>query len=331
MGVIVSAAGGQVRSQSVTGPVGQPVDAPVAWLEDGRRVVEMATASGLGLIDRSERNALNATSFGTGELLKRALDGAPSGGATIVGIGGSASTDGGVGAAEANGWGFFDESGKPIGRGGGALRRLARIERPSISSLPPASEIIGACDVDSPLTGVMGAAHGFSAQKGASPPEVDLLAEGLEVLSHRIEEDLGFDVSREPGSGAGGGMGAGLVAFFDARLVSGFDVVADAIDLAGQVAGADLVITGEGRLDVQSLRGKATVGVVRIARKLGVPVVAIAGTVDLAPEVMRAAGFRDWISLGPLTGASEPQSDPAGAVSRAASELLRRFKTDEEN
>lgn len=286
----------------------------------------MATASGIGLIDDSKRNALAATSFGTGELLKSALASAPSGSAVIVGIGGSASTDGGAGAAEANGWRFLDESGEPVGRGGGALRRLARIERPS-TFLHPARDVIGACDVDSPLGGDMGAARGFSAQKGASPPEGELLAEGLEVLSERIDKDLGFDVSRLPGAGAGGGMGAGLAAFFGARLVSGFDVVADAIDLAGKIAEADVVITGEGRLDVQSLRGKATIGVARIARRLGVPVLVIAGSVDLTPEEMRAAGFGDWMTLGPLSGASEQQSDPARAVSRAASELLRRLNT----
>ena len=314
--VLLDARGGTRRPRRVSGPLGRPVDAHLVRLEDGTVIVESAAASGLHLLPTSERDALGATSYGTGELLVAGLIDGPEVARVIVAVGGTASTDGGVGAAAATGWSFLDARGEPLGPGGRALHRLARIEPPAERVLPAALELIAACDVASPLLGAHGSARVFGPQKGASPEEVEILEQGLENLAARIEEDLGIAVAEAPHAGAGGGMGAGLVAFFGASLHSGFDLIAREIGLATLLRDADLVISGEGRLDEQSLVGKCTGGVARMCAAAGVPCVVLAGEVALDPEALARAGFSRAVGLVDLYGR-------AAALARTG-DLLRR-------
>ena len=179
----------------------------------------------------------------------------------LIGVGGSASTDGATGAARAVGWRFLDADGVELDLGGGSLRHLARIDASGVDPAVRAASFVAACDVDNPLIGEQGAARWFAPQKGASTDEIAILEEGLSVLAERIRSDLGIEVVDEPGAGAGGGTGAGLIAFFGATLGRGFDVVSEAAGLEREIEQADLVLTGEGRLDDQSLGGKTPVGV----------------------------------------------------------------------
>lgn len=293
--VLLAASGGRAVSLQVTGPMGEGVSARFGIMPGGTRVVEMAAASGLGLMS-GERRPLDASSIGTGECVRAALADAGSRTEMVVTIGGSASTDGGTGAARALGWRFLDRLGRDLPPGGGALRVLHEIVPPEENVFSDAA-VTGACDVDSPLLGADGAARAFAPQKGASADEVELLEEGMQVLATRVETDVGLRVDEIPGAGAGGGMGAGVVAFMGGRLRSGFDLVAEAVDLERSLRTTDVVVTGEGRFDQQSLRGKVTAGVARCARKTGTPAVLIAGHVDLEDVQLRRLGFHDWEQL----------------------------------
>jgi glycerate kinase len=311
---LVTGVGGRIERVAVTGPLGEPVDAPLGWLDDGRAVIEMAAASGLALVPSRGRAPLRATSRGTGELIARALEHRKAGAAVIVGLGGSASTDGGTGAASALGWRFLDESGRELGPGGGELRRLATIDGSGVSAGLAAGGVVGASDVDNPLLGPRGAAQTFAPQKGASAHEVGVLEEGLTALARCIERDLGVVVAEEWGAGACGGIGAGLIAFCGARLEPGFALVAGVLGLEDAISRADLVITGEGRLDDQSLGGKTPVGVARLARKGGVPCIAIAGEVDVDEESLRREGIARALSLVRAVGSERAVSDVDAAL-----------------
>lgn len=316
---LMIARGGRTHDVAVTHPLGAIVNASFGLFSDGNACIEMARASGLQLIGSAERDALSASSLGTGELIAHALAHDPP--SLVVGIGGSATTDGGTGAARALGWRFLDASGAELPPGGGALVDLARIVAPEhpIAGTP----IVGACDVDAPLVGLMGAARRFGPQKGATPGDVERLEAGLATLAERIRADLGHDVASLPGAGAGGGMGAGLVAFFGAELRSGFDVVASASDLAADIAGAELVLTGEGRLDAQSLAGKVPIGVGRLARKARVPCIAIAGDLQLERRQLRANGIGIGVGIVQTGGSDLSERDPAGAIERAVIGTLK--------
>ena len=305
LATLLTAVGGSTASRLVTNPLGGQVEATVACLNNGSAVIEMAMASGLDLVAPADRNALLATSFGTGELLEFVSSNEIDGKEVhriVLGIGGSASTDGGTGAAVALGWRFLDAHGEQLGPGGGALGELAAIEPPPTARTFQEVEWIAACDVDAPLLGPTGAARTFGPQKGASPAEVELLETGLTKLAEQIRIDLGEDIARIPRSGAGGGMGAGAAAFFGARLESGFDLVVASIELEDAIDGADLVLTGEGRLDEQSLMGKATIGVARLAARHGVPCLAVAGEVALSARQLEDAGFVAAARLTQETG-----------------------------
>ena len=315
----VTALGGRVRDIGVTGPFGDLVTAPIGLLEDGRAIVEMASASGLVLVT-DPSPAMRASSRGTGELVREAL-GIPSVNKIIVGVGGSASTDGGTGAASAIGWRFLDDRGEELGAGGGELVRLAHIEPPASGS--PPIEVIGACDVDNPLTGARGAAAIFGPQKGATPEEVVILARGLDRLAEVIAADLGRDVSTIPSGGAGGGMGGGLVAFFGAKLRSGFDLLAEVTGLEDEVRAADLVITGEGRFDDQSRGGKAPVAVARLAAQHDIPCVVVAGDLAMERVEWRQLGIEFAVGLAQTGGAERAGTDPEGAIEIAIAGLLR--------
>jgi glycerate kinase len=282
---LLAATGGGGRRTVVTDPLGNPVEASWGMLGDGRTaVLEMAAASGLALVPAEKRDPALTTTYGTGELIRAALDAGAS--RILVGIGGSATTDGGAGAAQAVGVAFLDDSGtrhdQPLT--GGDLLSIAQIDMGSRDRRIVKTTIEVACDVNNPLLGPSGAAAVYSPQKGATPEQVDLLERGLAHLADVIERDLGESVRDFPGAGAAGGLGAGLVAFFDARLRPGIEIVMDATRLRERIRGADLVITGEGRIDAQSMMGKVIVGVGRAAKSAGVPVIALVGSIGEGAE-----------------------------------------------
>jgi len=274
---LVQASGGRTITTRVMGPLESPVNATWGLLGNGETgVIEMAAASGLPLIRREQRNPMRTTTYGTGELIRHALDHGVRN--LIVGIGGSATNDGGAGMAQALGARFLDENGQPIALGGGHLHRLARID---ISGLDPRLrelEVEVACDVDNPLTGPNGASHIYGPQKGADPQMARELDAGLERYADIVRRDVGKEVRNLAGAGAAGGLGAGLIAFLNARLRSGVEIVFEALQLEKRLEGADLVITGEGRMDRQDLHGKAPLEVAKRARAAGLPCIAVVGS-----------------------------------------------------
>jgi glycerate kinase len=311
------ALGGRIREVTVRGPLDDPVLARIASLPEGRTVVEMADASGLSSVVPTSHGALVAHSSGTGELLMAAAEGE---GQVVLGIGGSASTDGGTGAARAWGWRFLDRRGEEIPLGGLALKELAHIEPPND---PSTVGVVGACDVDNPLLGERGTARIFAQQKGADTDAVDQLEEGLTRLAAVIDADLGVDVSTIEHGGAGGGMGAGLVAFFGGTLRPGLDVLAEATGLADEVHRSDIVVTGEGRLDRASLGGKAPIAIARLARSKGTPCVAIAGDLQLERRELKDNGIELAAGLKQTGGEQLARTDPERAIAKAIEGLLR--------
>jgi glycerate kinase len=274
---LVAATNGVLKSVCVTGPLGDLVEASYGFLGGGdTAVIEMAAASGLPLAPRERRDPRVATTRGTGELICDALNSGAR--KIIVGIGGSATNDGGAGMAQALGFSLLDAEGRELPPGGAALLRLARIDASGKHRGLDGCEIFVACDVTNPLHGPNGASRVYGPQKGADPEAVEELDSALRHFGAIIEEQLGVIVSDVPGGGAAGGLGAGLLAFASARLRPGVELVADASGLAERMRGADLVITGEGRMDAQTSCGKTPVGVARISKGLGIPVLAIVGS-----------------------------------------------------
>ena len=322
---LLSATGGSVQFTVVAGPFGEPVEAAWGLIEDqeaGRTaVIEMSAASGLELV-AGVNDAPATTTYGTGELIKTALD---LGCRTIIlGIGGSATTDGGSGAAEALGARFFDSRGRRLERGGGFLADLAGIDTSKLDRRLAGTEVRVACDVDNPLYGTHGAASVYGPQKGATATEIARLDEGLRRFAAVVKNDLGLDIAETAGAGAAGGLGAGLMAFAGAELAPGAELISEAVGLRDRMAGALLVITGEGRIDRQTKRGKVPVGVARLAKELGVPAVAIAGTIGPGAEEVYGSGLSaiEPICTRPMSF-KEATEQAAMLVESAAERLLR--------
>lgn len=310
---LVAATGGTIREVRVADPLGRPVESVFGLLGDGRTaVIEMARASGLVLLAEAERNPEKTSTFGTGQLILAALEA----GCTqiLIGIGGSATNDGGTGMARALGTRFLADDGTELGGTGGELARIARIDLSGLDRRLSAATVRVACDVDNPLTGTEGAAAVYGPQKGATPEMVARLDGGLANLAAVIRRDLGRDVERLPGAGAAGGLGGGLVAFLGADLVPGIELVIEATGLEKAVAGAAMVLTAEGRIDAQTLHGKAPYGVARVARRYGVPVIAFAGS--MADEALLVPDHFDAV----LSVVPGPQS-LAEAMAQAAENL----------
>jgi glycerate kinase len=300
---------------TASGPTGKPVRTAFA-IRDDTAVVELADVVGLRRLGSGPREALVASSYGLGEVLTSVLDHGVS--RLVLGLGGSASTDGGAGMVEALGVRLEDEHGATLGRGANALLRLARIDVSHLDSRMQRVRVDAACDVDNPLLGRRGAARVFAPQKGADPQQVEQLERAIAVWASKTRHAVGADFSRVPGSGAAGGVGFAALAYLGARLVSGIDLVLELVGFAEAVAGADLVITGEGSLDPQTLSGKGPLGVAQAARLRGVPVVAVAGRVSLSPHGIEAAGFSRAYSLRSL----EPDLERSLAM---AAPLLTRI------
>ena len=302
---------------AVTGPVGNRVQAAFAMRGESA-VVEMAEASGLRHLPDGRLAPLDAGTYGTGELIRAALD---AGAKTIVlGVGGSASTDGGVGMLAALGARFLDADGRQLPGGGGALARLASVELAGLDPRVATAGVVLASDVDNPLLGEHGAAAIYGPQKGAGPREVAALEAGLatliSVLSHTIG-DAAERAAQSPGAGAAGGIGFGALAMLGATRESGIEVLLDVLGFDAALDGATLVITGEGCLDRQTLHGKAPAGVAHAARRRGVPVAAVCGRLDLTAQEVEQAGFVAAYALAAL----EP--DPARSMANAAGLLER--------
>lgn len=288
---LAAATGGTMNALTVRGPMGDPVRAAWALLGDGSTgVVEVAAASGLALVPVGMRNPLYASSFGTGQFVAAALDAGVR--TLILALGGSATNDAGAGLAQALGYRLWDASGAPLDPGGAALANLHRID--ALASHPRIAEcaFLAACDVDNPLCGPRGASAVFGPQKGATPAMVETLDAALAHWAAIAARDLGQSVLDVSGAGAAGGLGAAAIAYLGATLRPGVDLVAEACGLREHITGADLILTGEGRLDAQSLGGKTPVGVARIAAMCSVPVVAVAGQSNLSVAAAQRAGFR---------------------------------------
>lgn len=287
---LVDATQGRFIEVTVTGPLGEPLNACFGLLGNGNTaMIEMAQASGIELVRPEARNPLIATTFGTGELIKAALDlGVRH---FIVGIGGSATNDGGAGMLQALGIKLLDDNNQELEHGGAALAKLSHIDLATMDERLKQCTFIAASDVNNPLTGVNGASATFGPQKGATPEMVALLDNALRHYAAIIKRDLGIEVDAVAGAGAAGGMGAALLGFLNAKLKPGIEMVMEAAELAEKVKGADLVITGEGRIDGQTAQGKTPVGVARIAKMESIPVIALAGSVGPGVEAVYEKGI----------------------------------------
>jgi len=320
---LVAATQGSRVTVKVTGPLGEAVNAVYGLLGDGcTAVIEMASASGLALVPAERRDARIATTRGTGELIRDALERGRR--RIILGIGGSATNDAGAGMAQALGFRLLDGTDSELPPGGAALARIARIDASAKHPAIDAAEVLVACDVDNVLCGPAGASQVFGPQKGASEAVAAELDAALARWGALVEDQLGVMVRDLPGGGAAGGLGAGLVAYVGARLAPGVDLVAEACGLSERMKGADLVITGEGRLDAQTAGGKTPLGVARIAKRHGLPVVALAGALGEGHRRLYGIGIDAMLSIcrGPIplpeamARAPELLADAAESVGR---------------
>ncbi|MBL7116104.1 MAG: glycerate kinase [Kiritimatiellae bacterium] len=320
---IVESTGGRFVTRTVQGPLGHPVKAQFGLSGDGKTaVIEMAAASGLVLLKPRQRNPLKTSTYGTGQLIKHALKlGVKH---VLIGIGGSATNDGGTGMARALGWRFLDAQGKPVPEGGGALNRLATIDARCVDKRLAHVTVEVACDVDNPLTGRHGAAHVYGPQKGATPQMVKQLDANLEHLAAVIDRSLSVDILTVPGSGAAGGLGGGLMAFAGGVLRPGVDIVIDCVKLPGRMKGCSLVITGEGRMDSQTAFGKTPAGVARTAKKLKLPVIAICGSLGVDTHKVHDVGIDAYFASleRSLTEEELPTEGPA-MLTRCAEQVGR--------
>lgn len=275
---LVDATGGRVYSKEVVGPLGNNVVAEYGILGNGEiGVIEMASASGIHLVDSEKRNPLITTTFGTGQLIKACLDKGVK--KLLIGIGGSATNDGGAGFIQALGGRLLDENGDDLSYGGGALAKLHTIDLSNLDERLKYVSVEVACDVNNPLCGKEGASYVFGPQKGATREMIEILDQNLSHYAEVIKEQLGKDVISKAGAGAAGGLGAGLMAFLDVKLKSGIEMVIEYANLEEKVRDADMVWTGEGSIDFQTQYGKTPLGVAMIAKKYNKPVIALAGRV----------------------------------------------------
>lgn len=287
---LVDATGGRVYSKEVVGPLGNNVVAEYGILGNGEiGVIEMASASGIHLVDSEKRNPLITTTFGTGQLIKACLDKGVK--KLLIGIGGSATNDGGAGFIQALGGRLLDENGDDLSYGGGALAKLHTIDLSNLDERLKYVSVEVACDVNNPLCGKEGASYVFGPQKGATREMIEILDQNLSHYAEVIKEQLGKDIISKAGAGAAGGLGAGLMAFLDVKLKSGIEMVIEYANLEEKVRDADMVWTGEGSIDFQTQYGKTPLGVAMIAKKYNKPVIALAGRVGNDIDVLYDKGI----------------------------------------
>lgn len=325
---IVSATGGHFIYRTVQGPLGDKVEARFGIHGDGETaVIEMATASGLELISEKERNPYKTTTYGTGELIRYSLDIGMK--KIILCIGGSATNDGGVGMAQALGYQFKDKEGREVKRGGIYLKDIVSIDKSAIHPALMNCDILIASDVNNPLTGPEGASVIFGPQKGATPEMVKELDAALKNLDAVITKDLNKSVGDIPGAGAAGGLGAGLLAFTNATLKRGVDVIVDATNLKEKLADADYCFTGEGRIDGQTKYGKTPYGVLQAAKEVNdeMTVIAVCGSIGEGIEELYALGF-DGIfgTIHDLVDQDDLKEKTTENITRVAEAIARVMK-----
>jgi len=293
---LVNATGGKILREKVTGPLGNEVLASYGILGDKKTaVIEMAEASGLTLVPENKRNPLITTTYGTGQLIKSALgQGCRK---MIIGIGGSATNDGGAGMVQALGAKLLDKDGEEIGFGGGELKKVFRIDTKCLDNRLSETKVLIASDVSNPLCGSQGASRIYGPQKGATPEVIEELDESLAYFAGIIKRDLNKDVKDIPGAGAAGGLGAGLIAFLDAELRPGIEIIIEIVKLEQAIQDADLVITGEGKIDSQTIYGKAPIGVAKIAKKYNVPVIAVAAIIGDDADIVHQYGIDTLLKI----------------------------------
>ncbi len=323
---LVDASGGEIMSATVDDPLGRPIDAIWGALGDGQTaVIEMARSSGLAILMPEERNPLITTTYGVGQLMLRALDAGYR--HLIIGIGGSATNDGGAGMAQALGARLLDTDGNELAPGGGALTTLARIDVSGLDERLSETTIDVACDVNNPLCGETGASAIFGPQKGADPETVKYLDAALHRFGGMLNRDLGKDVMMVPGAGAAGGLGAGLMAFTNARLRPGADIVIDALDLDARLEGASLVIVGEGQTDRSTIFHKAPVAVAQRAKAQGIPVITVSGSLGDGYELVHEHGIDAAFSiLDCCMTLEDAMSDTAKLVTKATEQACRAVR-----
>jgi glycerate kinase len=320
---LVDTMGGQRVGCTVSDPLMRPVDAVYGMVGDDEAVLEMSAASGLALVAPGERNPMKTTTRGTGEMIRDALDRGCRG--FLVGIGGSATNDAGTGMLQALGFRFLDSAGRELGVGGEILRHIETIDPSAVPSEVLEARFTVACDVTAPFCGPTGAAHVFAPQKGATPRMVEELDAGLAHFAGVIERFNGSDIRDFPGAGAAGGLGGGFKALLGARLVSGIEMVLDATGFREAIADADLIITGEGKLDVQTAMGKAPRGVLEAAKAAGVPVIAIGGALEGAEELV-GQGFAAVFPILPAPVSLEKAMERRYAmdnIERTVAQIMR--------
>ena len=287
---LVHTTGGTLHDVETVDAVGRPIIAQFGFLGNKHTsrtaVVELASASGLERVSPADRNALSASTFGTGLLIRAAIDAGAN--RIVLGLGGSATTDGGTGLARALGFRFLDTAGHDIPLGGGSLVDLERIDDSEVPDFVKNVPIVLACDVTNPLTGPEGAAHVFAPQKGANTAQVELLDQGLANLAHAIMQYNGRDIERIPGTGAAGGTGGGMLGLFNTTVRPGIELVLDLTHGREACAWADVIITGEGSIDSQTPYGKVPSGIAKLAQSQGKPTIAIGGTVTRDPHTIEA-------------------------------------------
>jgi glycerate kinase len=322
---LIDATGGRIVHKTVTGPIGEHVDSFFGIMGDGKTaVIEMAAASGLPLIPKNKQDPRITTTYGTGELMMAALDEHCT--KILIGIGGSATNDGGAGMAQALGYRFLDSQGCELPPGGLALKNLTRIDKSKLDPRLTRVEIVTACDVTNPLTGPEGASAIYGPQKGATPAMVKELDQALQNYANVIKKDFGIDIANCPGAGAAGGLGAGLMVLAGAHLQRGIEIVIEAIGLKQKLKGADLVITGEGRIDGQTINGKTPIGVAQAAKTFNLPVLAVAGGLGPGAELVFQHGIDGIFSIidRPMT-LEEAIEGAANLVTNATERVLRIY------
>ena len=321
---LVESTNGTIHNSNATGPLGNSI--PVIWgtLGDSKTaIIEMARISGLALVPQNKRNPYYTTSYGLGEIIKEALD--LDYRKFIIGIGGSATNDGGAGMAQALGAKLTDENKKPIDLGGLALNEITKIDISGIDPRINESEILVACDVNNPLCGPNGASFIYGPQKGASPEMVKTLDDALYHFGSQLIRDTGINIMEIEGSGAAGGIGGGMVGFLNAKLKPGIEIVLDSLDFDKSLKNVDLVITGEGQIDFQTVFSKAPIGVAKHAKKYNIPVIAICGSLGENYQDVHSHGIDAVIPIIPKPMDLKNASDNAYELIKNTSEQIFRI------
>jgi len=321
---LVNATGGEILKEKVTGPLGNEVLVSYGILGDKKTaVIEMAEASGLTLVPKNKRNPLITTTYGTGQLIKAGLDRGCR--KMIIGIGGSATNDAGAGMAQALGAKLLDKDGDEIGFGGGELKKVFRIDTRYLDNRLSETKVLIASDVSNPLCGPKGATRVYGPQKGATPEMIKKLDESLAYFAEIIKRDLNKDVKDIPGAGAAGGLGASLIAFLDAELKPGIEIIIEIVKLEQAIKDADLVITGEGKIDSQTIYGKAPIGVAKIAKKYNIPVIAVAAIIGDDADIVHQHGIDNLIKVSePPMSLTELKSKKVWLIKKSIKQFLEK-------